>query len=84
MFSLVPRCQGECASQKYTGMAVAALIRVCWAISLPWSQVSDRRRCAGRWPIAVVTASATASAVCAPGRWSRMVCRVVRSTRGSG
>ena len=34
-FSLVPRCQGECGSQKYTARPVAAVIWSWLAISLP-------------------------------------------------
>ena len=59
----------------------AAAISACNAISLPWSQVSDRRRCGGRSFNASMTASRTASAVCRPGRYSRIVYRLVRSTR---
>jgi hypothetical protein len=39
VFSLVPRCQGECGSQKYTSNPVAAAVCSCSAISRPWSQV---------------------------------------------
>ena len=42
------RCHGECGSQKNTGMPSASVISSCSAISLPWSQVSDRRSCAGK------------------------------------
>ena len=44
VFSLVPRCQGECGSQKYTSRPSSEAILRCWASSLPWSQVSDRRK----------------------------------------
>ena len=36
----------------------------CWAISAPWSQVSDRRSCSGRVVIVAAIASRTASAPC--------------------
>ena len=81
VFSLLGRCHGLAFSQKYTGMPSAAAISVCNAISLPWSQVSDRRSCAGRSVIAAMTASRTASAVCRPGRYSRITYRLDRSTR---
>ena len=47
VFSLVPRCHGLCGSQKYTGRPVSIRSCACWAISAPWSQVSDRRSCSG-------------------------------------
>ena len=69
----------------------------CWAISAPWSQVSDRRSCPGSVVIVAAIASRTASAPCPAsagpflargppwpsmgGRCSSMVNRVVRSTR---
>jgi hypothetical protein len=40
-----------------------------------------RRRCAGSWPIASIIAVATDSAEWSLGRCSRMVNRVLRSTR---
>ena len=46
----IGRCHGLAFSQKYTGMPSAAVISACSAISLPWSQVSDRRSCGGSWP----------------------------------
>ena len=36
----------------------------CWAISAPWSQVSDRRSCSGSVVIEEAIASRTASAPC--------------------
>ena len=82
VFSLVGRCQGECGSQKNTGMPSAAAIWSCSAISLPWSQVSDRRSCAGKIARAATSASRTVSALCRwPGRCTRMVNRLARSTR---
>ena len=45
VFLLEPRCQGPCGSQKYTqGRKVVMVNCGCWDISLPWSQVNDRRR----------------------------------------
>src|SRR4051812_26018139 len=43
VFSLVPRCQGACGSQKKT--SIPAPMRICFQsrISGPWSQVSERR-----------------------------------------
>ncbi len=38
MFSLMPRCHGECASQKYTFVPVSSVICRCSASSLPWSR----------------------------------------------
>ena len=35
VFSLDPRCQGLCGSQKYTGTSVSMVNRRCWDISLP-------------------------------------------------
>src|SRR5947209_1577136 len=34
----------------------------CWAISMPWSQVKDRRSCSGRVPIVSAIALRTAPA----------------------
>lgn len=44
------------------------------------SQVTERRRCSGSLPISRTIAVATVSAVWSPGRCSRIVNRVVRST----
>ncbi len=44
VFSLLPRCHGLCGSQKNIGMAVATLNLAWRAISVPWSQVSNRLR----------------------------------------
>src|SRR5258705_13859164 len=41
VFSLEPRCHGLCGSQKYTATSVASVNRLCCAISLPRSHVSD-------------------------------------------
>jgi Zn-dependent protease with chaperone function len=41
VFSLEPRCHGCLGSQKYTAMSVAMVNRLCPAISVPRSQVSD-------------------------------------------
>jgi len=69
VFSLVGRCQGECGSQKNTGMPSASAIWPCSAISFPWSQVSDRRNWAGRGFRAATSASRNVSAVCRrPGK----------------
>lgn len=63
VFSLLPRCQGECGSQKQIGIPVA--IEISWwrDISAPWSQVVERRRCSGRAFIAVIMVAATVRAV---------------------
>ena len=81
MFSFDGRCHGLAFWQKYTGMPSAAVISWCSAISLPWSQVSDRRSRGGSWQNAAISASRTASAVCRPGRCSKIVYRDARSTR---
>ena len=44
VFSLVPRCQGLCGSQKKTCTLVATVKVLCLAISSPRSQVNERRR----------------------------------------
>ena len=62
-FSLVPRCQGEWGSQKYTETPVATLKLVWAAISLPWSQVSDRAIWAGRRTMVSARRAATWAAV---------------------
>jgi transposase-like protein len=41
VFSFVPRCQGECGSQKKISNPVAALVWACRAISRPWSQIRN-------------------------------------------
>ena len=46
-FSLLARCQGLCGSAKNTGMPVSTLNWACADISLPRSQVNDRRSCSG-------------------------------------
>ena len=51
------------------------------AISMPWSQVSERRRAAGSVAILAVMASRTASARWPSGRCSSITKRVERSTR---
>jgi hypothetical protein len=38
VFSLVPRCQGECGSQNQMSMSVASLSSACCASSEPWSR----------------------------------------------
>jgi hypothetical protein len=45
VFSLEPRCQGLRGSQKYTCTLVAMVKSLCRFISIPRSQVSERRRC---------------------------------------
>ena len=47
VFSLRPRCQGECGSQKYTSKPVAAAVCSCIVISRPWSQVRVLRHPGG-------------------------------------
>ena len=96
VFSFVDRCHGLRGSQKNTCSPLSIRSRACWAISAPWSQVSDRRSCSGSVAIVEVIASRTASAPCPAraglfltrsrpcsawrGRWSNIVNRVVRST----
>ncbi len=41
MFSLLPRCQGLCGSQKYTPTSVATVNRLCCASSVPRSHVNE-------------------------------------------
>jgi len=60
--SFVPRCLGECGSQKCTPMPVAALQLTRAAIYLHWFHVIDRRRCSGSSKIFKAIAS---RAVCA-------------------
>jgi hypothetical protein len=43
VFLLLPRCQGECGSQKYTAGPVPVRIWACGAISGPWSRVRGQR-----------------------------------------
>ena len=59
----------------------ATVNRSCWCISVPWSQVSDRRSAPGRPVITAVRASANASADFPPGSGTSIVNRVDRSTR---
>lgn len=47
MFSLAPRCQGECGSQKHALTPVASAKERWAAISQPWSQVGVLARAAG-------------------------------------
>ena len=60
---------------------MARAIWRCKAISLPWSQVSDRRSCAGIDAIAWVIAAATAAGSRLCGRCSSSTNLVVHSTR---
>src|SRR5258707_15444288 len=57
------------------------LNRAWSAISLPWSQVSERRSWPGSVVMASLRASATASAPCPPGSATSMTNRLARSTR---
>jgi hypothetical protein len=59
VFSLLPRCQGLCGSQKKISMSAA--IATCFQsrISGPWSQVNDRRTTSGRVWIFAASAGAT-------------------------
>ena len=51
------------------GQAVSIGSWACWAISDPWSQLSDRRNWSGRVPMVAAMASRTAWAPCsAEGR----------------
>ena len=47
VFSFVPRCQGECGSQKNSFVSNAIWMRSYSASSVPRSQVIDRRKCSG-------------------------------------
>jgi hypothetical protein len=66
--SLLPRCEGDCASATKTPMPVAALNRWWSAISVPRSQLKDRRSPAGRAVNAVIRARLLTLAVCHLGR----------------
>ena len=81
VFSLVPRCQGEYASQKNTGIPVAVVKSACRAISLPRSQVNVQRIGAGSMLKVSMSAAITFSllAPCGSGMAIRM--RLCRSTR---
>jgi len=83
VFSLVPRCHGECGSQKYTLIPVAAVISRWPAISLPWSHVSERRSSAGSSPMTCRTPSRVAWAVWRMGRCTRSTYRLGGPTRGA-
>ncbi len=80
LFSFVPRCWGECGSQKYTATSVAALELTCAAISLPLPHVTGQCRCAGSPTIFYATACRTVCAEWSVGRGASCVNRVVRST----
>jgi hypothetical protein len=56
-------CHGWCGSQKNTGSPSAAVMAECCAISLPRSQVNDRRTWVGSRPRWSINARATASAL---------------------
>src|SRR3954447_6879317 len=59
-----------------------AMLKARWAaISAPWSQVREPRRCSGRVAMLVTSWSRTASAVRPAGRWTSSTYRVVRSPR---
>ena len=60
----LPRARG---SQKYTSTPVSTLNRRCSAISLPWSEVSERRSWAGSVVMLASGASQTGSALVASG-----------------
>lgn len=62
-------------------MSVATLKDLWAAISAPWSQVRDPRRCAGRSFIAATNPSRTASAPWSAVRCTSITYRVVRSTK---
>ena len=63
VFSLLPRCHGECGSQKKIGMPVAVVNSACLAISAPWSQVIVRASDDGSAVIASRIAASTLSAL---------------------
>ena len=59
------RAARGCAGRRSTpGAPVSMRSWACWAISMPWSQVSDARSCSGSVVIWVAIASRTASAPC--------------------
>src|SRR5215207_2750427 len=60
VFSLDPRCQGACGSQKNTSTPAARCTCFQSRISGPWSQVSERRNASG----SVCTLRASAGATC--------------------
>jgi hypothetical protein len=63
VFSLMPRCQGECGSQKKICMSASMAIFFHSRISTPWSQVNVPRNAFGRVLIFTVRASRIFSAV---------------------
>src|SRR5664279_5527120 len=73
VFSLLPRCHGECGSQKKMDISEANVISLCLASSEPWSQVSDLRRCAGSVATVARRPSRTATAPCPAGRCTSIV-----------
>src|SRR5450756_2168822 len=78
---VVPRCHGECGSQKNTGMPVATVNRACSVISRPWSQASDRFSSEGSRPIATCRSAATRIAVWSCGTRCKIVYLEARSTK---
>lgn len=80
MFSLLPRCHGECGSAKVIATPVAALTSAWSAISVPRSQVNDVRSATGNAASAAVSAVLVTLAVCAAGRCTSRVKPVLRST----
>src|SRR5665647_3865136 len=60
---------------------VANVISTCLASSVPWSQVSDFRRCSGSVLMVAKRPSRTAVALWSSGRWTSIVYRVWRSTK---
>ena len=73
VFSLLGRCHGMPAWQKNTGIPVVSATVWWWHISLPWSQVSDRRSGSGRSPKIVTSWSRKLSARDPPSRCTRIV-----------
>lgn len=59
VFSLLPRCQGDCGSQKQTLIFVAMVNAICPAISDPRSHVSDRCSSLGRLRACLIRAVIT-------------------------
>ena len=81
MFSLLGRCHGMPAWQKNTGTPVASVTWCWWRISVPWSQVSDRRIGSGRSSSVAISSSRSRSAREVPSPMcSMMRNRDVRST----
>ena len=73
VFSLTPRCRGECGSQKKIWMLASMTTLFHSRISTPWSQVSVVRNAFGRVLIFAVRIWRVFSAVYPSGRWTSIV-----------